>query len=60
MIITQSRMTWLESFSYCSLASDESIRYLSDGEYRGWVGGIYLNSQWMIHKGNNASIGYQS
>ncbi|CAC5392612.1 unnamed protein product [Mytilus coruscus] len=50
-------MTWLESFSYCSLASEESIQYLDDGEYKGWVGGIYLNSQWMIHKGCYSNSG---
>lgn len=46
-------MTWLDSFSYCSLASEDSLHYLADGIYRGWGGGIYLNSQWMVNKGNN-------
>ncbi|XP_052070408.1 uncharacterized protein LOC127709100 [Mytilus californianus] len=57
MTISSGRMTWLESFSYCSLASEDSIQYLVDGEYRGWVGGIYLNSQWMIHKGCYSNSG---
>ncbi|VDI58638.1 Hypothetical predicted protein [Mytilus galloprovincialis] len=43
-------MTWLESFSYCSLASEDSKPYLADGEYRGWAGGFYSNSQWMVHE----------
>lgn len=63
MTIPPNRMTWLDSFSYCSLASEDSIPYLNDGVYRGWVGGIYVNSQWMFHKGNNTIIrviGYQS
>ncbi|VDI58637.1 Hypothetical predicted protein [Mytilus galloprovincialis] len=57
MTITPNRMTWLDSFSYCSLASEDSIPYLTAGEYRGWVGGIYLNSQWMFHKGCHSNSG---
>ncbi|XP_063400184.1 uncharacterized protein LOC134684803 [Mytilus trossulus] len=57
MTITLIRMTWLDSFSYCSLASEDSIPYLADGGYRGWVGGIYLNSQWMVHKGCHINSG---
>lgn len=49
-------MTWLESFSYCTLLDEDSIQNLRDRHYRGWVGGIYLNSQWMVHKGNNKFI----
>ncbi|VDI24653.1 Hypothetical predicted protein, partial [Mytilus galloprovincialis] len=57
MTMSFDRMTWLESFSYCDLASEKSIHHLSDGEYRGWVGGIYLNSQWMVHKGCHTNSG---
>ncbi|CAC5384547.1 unnamed protein product [Mytilus coruscus] len=57
MTISPGRMTWLESFSYCRLASEDSKQYLNDGEYKGWGGGIYLNSQWMIHKGCYSNSG---
>ncbi|CAG2218024.1 unnamed protein product [Mytilus edulis] len=49
MEVSPNKMTWLKSFSYCSLASEDKIQSLNNGEFRGWVGGIYLNSQWMFH-----------
>ncbi|CAG2250730.1 unnamed protein product [Mytilus edulis] len=57
MTMTSNRMTWLESVSYCSLALKNSIHYLADGEYRGWAGGIFLNTQWMFHKGCYSNSG---
>ncbi|CAC5397775.1 unnamed protein product [Mytilus coruscus] len=56
VIVSHNRMTWIESLSYCKLASEDSIHNLYNGEYRGWVGGIYLNSQWMFHKAKNESL----
>lgn len=56
MKISSERMTWLKSISYCTLPDEDSIEHLQYGEYRGWVGGIFSNSQWMIHKGKNKFI----
>ncbi|CAC5392278.1 unnamed protein product [Mytilus coruscus] len=57
MNISTDIMTWLESLSYCRLPSEDTVQYLYGGQYTCWVGGIYLNSQWMIHQGCYSNSG---
>ncbi|XP_063446825.1 uncharacterized protein LOC134726356 [Mytilus trossulus] len=51
MFMTTRRRNWIDSLSYCSLVSENNLHYLYNKEYAGWAGGIYLNTQWMIHHG---------
>lgn len=47
-------MNWFESFNYCNLSTDKSIKELNTGN--AWVGGFYLHSPWMFHRGRYRNL----
>ena len=52
---TKNKMNWFEVNRKCRLGKLQDIMSF-DAQFHAWAGGIYLNTPWMVHKGNRPYI----